>query len=186
MKDFWQKLPNKGQPPNSGHRSMYQLVLYLEVPLYSTLFTCNYCNLLEWAWKNLLADYGYFYKFSHVHVTFTHSQFDTLSLSLFLLECFLTTSIPVYSCLFGFLSHQSCNPLEMNEDRQNSGLQIGWSMRRLSCNVEISLLSPLGMAENVEEGGYQGSVCIFSMNVPDCYSDLLNSCRHLHRSGVQA
>ena len=35
MKDFWQKLPNKGQPPNSGHRSMYQLVLYSEVPLYT-------------------------------------------------------------------------------------------------------------------------------------------------------
>ena len=35
MKDFWQKLPNKGQPPNSGHWSMYQLVLSSEVPLYS-------------------------------------------------------------------------------------------------------------------------------------------------------
>ena len=34
MKDFWQKLPNKGQPPNSGHWSMYQLALYSEVPLY--------------------------------------------------------------------------------------------------------------------------------------------------------
>ena len=45
MKDFWQKLPNKGQPPNSGHRLMYQLVLYSEVPLYSVLLTLWYCAM---------------------------------------------------------------------------------------------------------------------------------------------
>ena len=44
MKDFWQKLPNKGQPPNSGHWLMYQLVLYLEVPLYThAVYFMPYC-----------------------------------------------------------------------------------------------------------------------------------------------
>ena len=33
-------------------------------------------------------------------------------------------------------------------------------MRRLSCNVGISLLSPLGMAETEEDGEYPG-MCVY-------------------------
>ena len=48
---LWQKLLNKGQPLNSRHRSMYQLVLYSEVPLYWPSMSWIYLlyrNIMAW------------------------------------------------------------------------------------------------------------------------------------------
>ena len=40
------KLPNKGQPPNSGQMVVYQLVRYWEVPLYYTTYGVEFTDSL--------------------------------------------------------------------------------------------------------------------------------------------
>ena len=95
---FLAETPNKGQPPNSGHWMMYQLVFYSEVPLYIVLPAQS--------------------STMHVHHTFCHFHSSSMSILTFFTSIqltfpFLLSAIPIllsfpfcwFMCMWGLLNY---------------------------------------------------------------------------------